>query len=232
MKKSMLWVALFAAFSTSPVFAGSSSLFSDSDSASSNSNNEGTMYGGASIGKSSDAGCDANNTLIDNTNTLVNSNLIDKLDCADSNAWKVFGGYKIAPNLAVEGTYVNFGKSTTNSTIPVIPGINNQANPLSVETKATGFGASGVASTPVTDEISLFGKMGVMSWEKESTTTVWNSTKTASTTQSVDSDGVDLSLGAGAEYKLDDNWGVRGEYEHVNGLDANMYSVGATYTTF
>lgn len=229
MKKSMLWVALFAVFSISPVFAGSNSLFSDS--ASSNSNDEG-MYGGASIGKSSDAGCDANNSLIDNTNTLVNSNLIGSLDCADSSAWKVFGGYKIAPNLAVEGTYVNFGKSSTDSTIPVIPGINNQENPLSVETKATGFGASGVASAPVTDEISLFGKMGVMSWEKESTTTVWNSTKTASTTQRVDSDGVDLSLGAGAEYKLDDNWGVRGEYEHVNGLDANIYSVGATYTTF
>jgi opacity protein-like surface antigen len=229
MKKSILSTILFAACSSSSVFAGSS-LFGDAPDA--NSNAAGAMYGGASLGKSSDGGCDASNILVDNVNTLAGSNLIGKRDCSNSNAWKVFGGYKVAPNLAVEGSYVNFGKATDNSTVPVIPGVNTEPNPVSVTTKATGFGASGVASAPVTDEISLFGKMGVMSWKKESKTTVWNNAKTASMNQTVDSSGVDLSLGAGADYKINDNWGVRGEYEHLNGLDSNMYSVGATYTTF
>jgi opacity protein-like surface antigen len=231
MKKSILWAILLAASSSSSVvFAGGSSLFGSAPNA--NSNAAGAMYGGASLGKTSDGGCDANNTLIDNANTLVGSNLLGKRDCSSANAWKVFGGYKVAPNLAIEGSYVNYGKSTENSTVPVIPGINNEPNPVSVTTKATGFGASGVASAPVTDELSLFGKMGAMSWKKESKTMVWNSTKTASMDQTVDSSGVDLSLGAGADYKIDDNWGIRGEYEHLNGLDSNMYSVGATYTTF
>jgi opacity protein-like surface antigen len=81
------------------------------------------------------------------------------------------------------------------------------------------------------DQLSLFGKAGVMAWKTKGTATIGN-VKGTDLTSDIKTDGVDLSLGAGAEYKIDDNWGIRGEYEHVNGLEANMYSVGATFSSF
>ena len=228
MNKSVLLAVTMTALSSSSVFAGSS-LFGDS----SDDSGAGAMYGGASIGQSSDANCDATSDTIDTLNETAGSTVVQSINCKDSSAWKVFAGYKVAPNLAVEGSYTDYGKATTDATIPVIAGINNVANPASVETSAKGFGVSGVASTPVTDELSVFGKMGVTSWEKTTTVAVKNVGASNSTvSKDIDSDGVDLSLGAGAEYKINDNWGVRGEYEHVNGLNANMYSVGAVFSSF
>ncbi|EIJ33071.1 outer membrane beta-barrel protein [Thiothrix nivea] len=236
MKQSILLAAVLAVFSTSPVFAGGS-LFGGSDSDSDDTFSEdgaGAMYGGVSVGQSSDGACEANNTLIDGINattqSLLGTSVVSNFGCPNTTAWKVYGGYKIAPNLAVEGAYVNFGDAESTATVAALPPINNNANPVTTTTSATGFGASGVASAPVTDEINLFGKMGFLAWEKEnkasSTVLGMNETLTQKT------DGVDLSLGAGAEYKIDENWGVRGEVEHFDGLNANLYSVGATFSTF
>ncbi len=228
MNKSVFMAVAMAALSSSSSFAGDA-LFGDS----SDDSGAGAMYGGASIGKSGDAGCQANNDSIDAVNAIAGSTVVKSINCKDGSAWKVFGGYKVAPNLAVEGSYVNYGKTTTDGTIPAIPGINNVENAASVKASAKSFGASGVASTPITDELSLFGKMGFASWEKTATAQVQNvGANNATISKDIKTDGVDLSLGAGAEYKINDNWGMRGEYEHVNGLNANMYSVGAVFSSF
>ena len=74
--------------------------------------------------------------------------------------------------------------------------------------------------------------MGAVFWDNEDSITVKNASNTQVLKEAkVTSDGTDLTLGAGAEYKLDENWAVRGEYEHFNGLDANMYSIGATFSS-
>ncbi|MBO0613851.1 outer membrane beta-barrel protein [Thiothrix fructosivorans] len=224
MKKSILLVALTAAFSASSTFAGGS-LFggSESDTVS----GAGAMYGGASIGQASDSTC---NSVADQAGALLGN-----IDCPTPSGWKVFGGYKVAQNLAVEGSYVDFGEAESNFTIPGGIVGNAVANPASIKSTATGFGVSGVASAPVTEQINVFGKAGFTAWEKEGDLTVKNvtvgTTKKDVTTVS-STDGVDLSLGAGAEYKINDNWGVRGEVEHFNGLNANLYSAGATFSTF
>ncbi|MEB4593023.1 outer membrane beta-barrel protein [Candidatus Thiothrix sp. Deng01] len=220
MKKSILFAAMLAAFTSSSVFAGGGSLFGGSSE-----EGAGTMYGGASIGKTSDGTC---NSVKDEAGALLGN-----IDCPTPSGWKVFGGYKVTPNLAVEGAYVDFGDGGSSGIIPVIAGVNNVANGASISTQATGFNVSGVASTAATDEISLFGKAGLMAWNKDTTATVQQvGVKNATVTQESSTDGVDLSLGAGAEYKINDNWGVRGEVEHFDGLNANLYSVGATFSTF
>jgi len=221
MNKSILMAAAIAAFCSSPVFAGGSLFGGDS----SDEDSTGAIYGGASIGQSSDGSCDA---LKDQVGALLND-----VECPTPSAWKVFGGYQIAPNLAVEGAYVDFGEAAADGAIPAVLGLNKVANPASLTSQATGFNVAGVASTPVTEEVSVFGKAGLMMWEKESAATIENFGPSATTiTQKTTTDGVDLSLGAGAEYKIDDNWGVRGELEHFNGLNNNLYSVGATFSTF
>lgn len=222
MNKSILLAATLAAFSTSS-FAGGS-LFGGSGSS---EDGTGAMYGGASIGQSSDAACES---VADQAGALLGD-----FECASPSAWKVFGGYKVTPNIAVEGSYVDFGEADSDFTLAGgIPG-NAVANPAVVKSTASGFGVSGVASAPVNEQVNVFGKAGFMAWEAEDDVTVKNVTvagsKTDVTTKS-STDGVDLSLGAGAEYKINDNWGVRGEVERFDGVDANLYSVGATFSSF
>lgn len=184
MKKQIL-IVLVAAISSSTVFA--EGLFNTSGKES------GTIYGGASAGKA-DAEC---------SDTSI--------DCK-STGWKLFGGYKLSPNLAVEGGYYSLGTAKEE----VQPG-------TTAEVSASGVGMTGVASYPVADEVDMFAKGGIMMWEAEGKVTGFPTQK---------EDGTDLLLGVGAAYKLDNNWGIRGEYEHVGGdLKANMYSIGATFSS-
>ncbi len=182
MKKHVL-IAVIAALSTSPVFA--EGLF-DFDTS---GEGAGTFYAGVSAGQA-------------------------EADCSncDSNGWKLFGGYKVTPNLAVEGGYY----SLFNTEEEVTSG-------TTAEITASGLGFAGVASFPVSDDFEVFGKAGAMNWEVESKAT-------GTTTRKEDS--TDLLLGAGATYKINDNFGIRGEYENVGGdLDANIYSIGATFSS-
>lgn len=221
MKKSILAAAILAAVSSTSAWAGGS-LFGSS----SNESSAGAIYGGASVGMSSDSTC---NSVVDQ----ASGSLVKDFDCPTPTGWKVFGGYKVAPNLAIEGSYIDFGEGEADGSIPVIPGVNTAPNATALTTNATGFGVSGVASAPVNDQVSLFGKVGFLAWERETVATVGNVGVTNSTVkQTADTDGVDLSLGAGAEYKINENWGVRGEVEHFEGVNANLYSVGATFSTF
>lgn len=203
--------------------AGNSSLFGvPSDSTS------GTYYVGAGMGKASDNRCNRGNTLVDDLNTVAGTNVANNLDCSEASAWKVYAGYRLSPTVSVEGAYLHLGERETGATLPNAP----TTNTITIKSKATGVSVTGVASAPLSDELSLFGKMGAVFWDNEDSITV----KDASNTQvlkeaKVASDGTDLTLGAGAEYKLDENWAVRGEYEHFNGLDANMYSIGATFSS-
>jgi hypothetical protein len=224
MKKSILLVAAMATLSTSSVFAGGS-LFGGSGDSGSDNAGAGTIYGGASIGQTSDSTC---NSVSDQAGALLGN-----INCPTPSGWKVFGGYTVAPNLAVEGAYVDMGKGTTNGVVPVIPGVNSAANATALSTKSSGVNVSGVASVAATNQVNLFGKAGMMAWNKETTATVENVGATSATvTQTTKTDGVDVSLGAGAEYKINDNWGVRGEVEHFDGLNSNLYSVGASFATF
>ncbi len=221
MKKTILAAVILTAFSSS-VFAGGSLFGGSGDSG---EDGTGAMYGGASIGQSSDSTC---NSVADQAGALLGN-----IDCPTPSGWKAFAGYKVAPNLAVEGSYVDFGDASTDGVVPVIAGINSVANPASIASQATGINVSGVASAAATDQISLFGKVGMMAWDKETTASVQNIGPTnATVTQIAQTDGIDLSLGAGAEYKINDNLGIRGEVEHFDGLNSNLYSVGASYSTF
>jgi opacity protein-like surface antigen len=170
MKKQLL-IAAIAVFSSTTVLADG--LFGSTDSSNDGS---GGFYVGGSVGK----------TSVDCTGSASG---------CDDTSGKLFAGYDLTPDLAVEGGYYNMIGTQT--------------------AKLTGIGASAVYSMPVADKIEAFGKGGAMMWEGGS------------------SDGTDLLLGAGASYKMDDNWALRGEYEHVGGeLKAGMYSVGATFSSF
>lgn len=128
-------------------------------------------------------------------------------------SWKAFTGYRMNKNFAVEAGYHN-----------LIEDRDNHGN----QVKVTALSASVVGIMPANeidmfanqDNLEFFGKLGMAAWESK-----------------VDyvrqTDGTDFMLGGGAQMKLGDNLGVRGEMEYL-GSDINSvnYSAGLTYSTF
>lgn len=126
--------------------------------------------------------------------------------------WKAYGGYQFTPEMSVEAGYHKIGE---------VKDVLANGDDLSI----TGLSAAGLYTMPIADNLKAFGKAGIMAWDS-------NAARVRDDGSKVPFDGTDLLLGAGATYKLDENWGIRGEYEHVGGdLDANMYSVGAVFST-
>lgn len=130
----------------------------------------------------------------------------------EGDGWKFFGGYEFTPHVAVEAGYYRFFNNRATS-----------ANDL-VTVNGTGMGLSAVGSMPVARNADLFAKAGFMTWDA---TAKNNNTRVAGR------DGTDFLLGVGAKYKLNSNWDLRGELEHVGGdLKSDTYSVGTAFSTY
>jgi outer membrane immunogenic protein len=123
-------------------------------------------------------------------------------------AYKIFGGYNfgIIPliNLAIEGSYVDFGTAKGN------------ASGNSVNTSVTGwdlFGLVGVNMGPV----SLFGKVGAIRWEDKSS--------------SGNDSGTDPAYGLGLQLQIS-SFAIRAEYERftLDKVDIGFVSAGVAYT--
>lgn len=158
----------------------------------------------------------------------------DNVAC-ESIGWKLSGGYKFNDNIAIEGGYYDLfsndaliNSSELSSQNGYLASLIEQdviapASQYKSVVNGSGIGLSAIGSYSIDGATSLSGKVGIMAWEAEGST---NGTTTAVM------DGTDILTGVGFGYKLNDNWQLRGEYEHVGGdLEANLYSAGATLST-
>ncbi|MEN9500763.1 MAG: hypothetical protein RI964_48 [Pseudomonadota bacterium] len=145
----------------------------------------------------------------------------DLQDCAshDKN-WKLFAGMRMNDNLVLEGSYVNLG---------TLQGQDTAGNTISQDT--TAFTIAGVAGIPINDQIEVFGKAGAARWNAKHHNTAGNSSKNT---------GTDALIGAGANYDLGDNMGVRAEWERFKDVgknatatagDVDLLSVGVTFSS-
>ena len=212
MKKLVLSAALTTAiFGISTAHAGgSNSIFSDTSGGGATTSG---FYGGASIAS----------TFKDNCSTTANSSYASCKRERDKTAWKAFGGYKVAPNIAVEGAYIDFGEYSN------LKEDNTGTTWTKDSATAKGVSLMGVASTSVADNIDVFGKLGVLHWKRDS----WITTSVSSSPSSITTDtGNDLAVGAGASINVNENIAVRGEVEHFSDLDVNFVSLGASFSTF
>lgn len=91
----------------------------------------------------------------------------------DSTAYKIFGGYRVAPYFGIEGGYRDFGKA--------------DAGPFSVETD--GFDIAAVGFLPV-GPVDLFAKGGVIFWNTDGQAPAPNDS------------GQDLMYGVGGQLNL------------------------------
>ncbi len=129
----------------------------------------------------------------------------------NDNAFKIFAGYNfgIIPliNLAIEGSYVDFGTAKGN------------VSGNSVETSVTGwdlFGLVGVNMGPV----SLFGKVGAIQWDGKS-----------NYPSSGNNSGTDPAYGVGLQFQIS-TIAIRAEYElfPLDKVDIGFASAGVSFT--
>jgi len=136
---------------------------------------------------------------------------------ADTTSYKIIVGYRFMGFLAVEGSYVNFGKLSDS--------IDGEGGPVNLETELKGFDAFAMGMIPL-GIADIFAKVGVVSW---------NADYRAAIGEIVEFDsgsGTDLVFGLGAQVRFK-GLAVRGEVEYFNIAEADsvfLISVGATFT--
>jgi OOP family OmpA-OmpF porin len=138
-------------------------------------------------------------------------------DCSGGNAckkddtsWKVYGGYRINNQLAVQASYIDLGEFGSG---------NNKAN-------IRGISASVLSPIAINEQLSIFGKAGFFKWE----------TKTAQGDKVTD---IDPTFGFGVDYRFNENIAIRGELDHYkdlglakdNAANFQVLSVGVNYST-
>jgi OmpA-OmpF porin, OOP family len=148
------------------------------------------------------------------TDGLITSGSVDGKDTA----FKVFGGYMFNRHFGVEGAYVNLGEVSYSGDffgLPVTGG----------KVEVSGFNVAALGSYPITEQFSVFGKIGLFIWESEASDT------TGGLPFSNQADGTDISFGIGVGYNFTRNLGVRAEWERfkLDDVDATLISLGVVW---
>lgn len=150
--------------------------------------------------------------------TKIDDDGFDDIDFDDSDVgFKVFGGYRISPNFAVEASYFDLGEASGH--------FEDIFDSVDFDVGVSGFNASVVGILPVSDMFSLFGKIGYASYDIDAHVDVAG-VGSGSDSQSES----DMTYGLGGELSFG-QFAVRLEYEaiSVDNGDANMISVGGVF---
>ena len=140
--------------------------------------------------------------------TATGSTEVDNSALDDDSGTKFYGGYHFTDRYALEGGQTDLGSFD----IDAVPGADVEVDGLQV---------AGVASFPLKDRLSIFGKAGIYDWESDVSVPILG--------VSADDDGTDIMYGFGLNYSVG-NWGIRGEWERFDADDdVDMISVGVIY---
>ena len=154
-------------------------------------------------------------------NGITGTTSIDDTDTG----WKLFGGYQINRNFALELGYVNLGEFglDIDFTAPV-------AGSANASIEVDGFALSGLGILPIGDKFGVFGRVGAYAWEANADATV-SVSGIGTVSLSDDEDGTDFFYGIGAKYDFMENFGARVEWERydIDGDDVDLISGSLVY---
>ena len=123
--------------------------------------------------------------------------------CDDKDtSWKVFGGYQINRNFAVELGYANLGELTITS------------GPNRLTAESTAWDLVGVGIFPINNQFSIYGKLGLYM------ATVDVSVSPSSAGDSGDDTTNGLTFGAGVRYNFTRNLGLQAEWQRYGKVEA------------
>lgn len=181
-------------------------------------------YAGAQVGSTRAA---VDNARI--TSGLLGSGLTvtSILDDERSRGYKLFGGYQLNPNLAVEGGFFDLGEfGFRANTLP--------AGSLSGNIKLRGLNLDLVGTLPLTERFSVFGRLGVTRTQARDTFVGTGAVRVLDPNPR--SRDTNLKAGVGVQYAFTPALSVRAELERYrvddaigNRGDVDMASVGLIY---
>lgn len=160
---------------------------------------------------------------------LVGSRSVDDSDTG----YKLYGGYRITPNIGVEVYYVNLGDSTFRGRAGAAVEYWCEG-PVSSKVEVDGFGASLLGGMPIGRDFSIYGKAGIFAWD-------WDARETDSCGTFRDSEsGTELAFGAGVSYQINYMTSVHVEWERymdvLDGFsgefDVDFFSVGLSFSLY
>lgn len=120
--------------------------------------------------------------------------------CDDTDtAWRIFGGYRLHRNVAVEMGYADGGKYKASG---IVSGVQATG-----EVKAKAFDFDVVGILPLYEQFSLLAKVGFAAWNLDA------SGSALGLTASQSANGTSFLYGAGAQYDLTRQFGLRLEWQ-------------------
>lgn len=188
----------------------------------------GEMYWAASVGQSK---MDSSKSSLDNELVAAGATgLASSLDDTDT-AYKVQFGYQLNNNVAIEGGYIDFGKTKYKA-------VANEGT-ATAEGEGSGWIISAVGMAPINDTVSLFGKIGAIdaTVKVKAAVAVPALGTFSGSAKSSDWRG---TYGIGASYRFSRDISVRAEYEHFNNLgssdtgkeDVNLFTIGIVFASY
>lgn len=151
--------------------------------------------------------------------TKISDDGFNDINYDDSDTgFKVFGGYSVNQNFAIEASYFDLGEGSGS--------FDDFGDQINFDVGVSGFGVSAVGVLPLSDMFSLFGKLGYASYDIDAHVNIVGvGSGSSSDSQS------DLMYGAGAALSFAERFEARLEFEAINvdGGDANMISLGGLY---
>lgn len=185
------------------------------------------FYVGASLGQSSvDIDGGARTAQLTALGFRAASTSLDDSDTAG----KLFAGVRVLRYFAIEGSYVDLGRTSFTSTVA-------PDGSLKVSTKVTGWGLDAVGILPIGERFGVFAKIGAFRAESKADYSaagvlrLRNGTSDRKTT-------TDFKYGVGAEFAVLRNLAIRAEWERFQGLgndrtggerDADLVSIGIAF---
>lgn len=181
-------------------------------------------YGGASIGRSAATIDDARIRSGLASGGLATSSISDR---DRSTGFKLYGGYQLHRNFALEGGYFDLGRfGYTANTIPT--------GTLDGTIKLRGFNLDAVGILPITDRFSALGRVGLNYAQARDSFT--GTGAVGVTNPNPRESGTNYKLGVGLQYAFTESLGVRAEAERYRINDAvgnkghvDLFSVGLVY---
>jgi OOP family OmpA-OmpF porin len=181
-------------------------------------------YGGANVGRSAATIDDAriNGSLLGSG--FVSSTIVDD---DRSTGYKIFGGYQLNRNFAVEAGYFDLGNfGYTAITVPT--------GTLDGRIKLKGLNLDLVGTVPLSEKFSVFGRAGLNYAQARDSFRGTGAVQVANPNPR--KNGTDYKLGLGLQYALSESLAVRAEAERYRVNDAvgnrghiDLVSVGLIY---
>jgi OOP family OmpA-OmpF porin len=181
-------------------------------------------YGGANVGQSRATIDDARISSGLKSGGFTSSSIVDD---DRSTGFKIFGGYQLNKNFAVEGGYFDLGNfGYTATTVP--------AGTLNGTLKARGLNLDLVGTLPMTEKFSVFGRVGMNYAQTRDSFSGTGAVRVTNPNPS--KNATNYKFGAGLQYAFTDSLAMRVEAERYrindavgNKGDVDLYSVGLIY---